>query len=53
MYIYICIKQILEDCVDEGLIKAIGVSNFNSKQVQMILDACRIKPANIQVKELA
>lgn len=40
----------LEDCVDEGLVRNIGVSNFNSKQVQRILDNARIKPQVNQVE---
>ncbi|XP_023933268.1 aldose reductase-like [Lingula anatina] len=40
----------MEKLVDEGLTKAIGLSNFNSKQVQRIFDNCRIKPANLQIE---
>ncbi len=40
----------MEDLVKEGVVKSIGLSNFNSKQVQRILDNCTIKPAVIQVK---
>lgn len=40
----------MEECVDLGLAKAIGVSNFNSKQLQRLLDHCRIKPANCQLE---
>ncbi|OQV21053.1 Prostaglandin F synthase 1 [Hypsibius exemplaris] len=40
----------LEKAVDQGLAKAIGLSNFNHKQIQHILDTCRIKPANLQVE---
>ncbi|XP_074645391.1 aldo-keto reductase 1B-like isoform X1 [Tubulanus polymorphus] len=40
----------MEKAVNMGLVKAIGVSNFNSKQVQMIIDEGTIKPANIQVE---
>lgn len=40
----------MEKCVDEGLVKNIGLSNFNSVQVQDILDNCRIKPAVLQVE---
>ena len=44
--------QAFEEFVDEGLCKAIGVSNFNSEQVQRVLDNCRIKPAMNQVTEV-
>jgi len=40
----------LEDCVKSGLTRSIGVSNFNSKQVQRILDNCTIKPVTNQVE---
>lgn len=40
----------LEKAVDQGLLKAIGLSNFNKKQIQNILDNSRIKPANLQVE---
>lgn len=39
----------MEDCVDEGLVKYIGLSNFNSEQIQRILDVARIKPVINQV----
>ena len=42
----------MEECVDLGLTKAIGLSNFNSKQIQRLLNNCRIKPANNQVISL-
>ena len=40
----------LEDAVDAGLVKEIGLSNFDNSQVQYILDQCRIKPFNNQVE---
>ena len=39
----------LEACVDEGLIRSIGLSNFNETQIQEIYDNGRIKPAMLQV----
>lgn len=42
--------QAMEDCVDEGLVKYIGLSNFNSEQIQRILDVARIKPVINQVE---
>ncbi len=40
----------MEELVDEGLVRSIGVSNFNSKQIQRVLDNCRIPPAVNQVR---
>lgn len=39
----------MEKLVEKGLCKDIGLSNSNKKQVQDILDACKIKPATLQV----
>ena len=35
--------------MDVGLVKDIGCSNFNSQQLQRLLDEARIKPAADQV----
>lgn len=40
----------MEKFVDQGLIKAIGISNFNKKQVQNVIDHARIKPACLQIE---
>lgn len=40
----------MEDMVDLGLTKSIGVSNFNEEQIQRILNNCRIPPAVLQVE---
>ena len=40
----------LEQCVEEGLIKAIGLSNFNSAQIQTIIDGAKVPPAVLQVE---
>ena len=43
----------MEALVDEGLAKAIGLSNFNEKQVQRLLDSARIRPVVLQVSKLS
>lgn len=40
----------LEDCVRAGLVRNIGVSNFNSQQIKRVVDAATIKPCNLQVE---
>lgn len=40
----------MEELVDAGLTKAIGVSNFNTTQVDLIIDNARIKPVTNQVE---
>lgn len=40
----------MEELVDAGLTKSIGLSNFNSTQVDMIIENARIKPVNNQVE---
>lgn len=40
----------MENLVDLGLVRSIGLSNFNSKQVTKIIDIARIKPAVLQVE---
>ncbi|RUS81944.1 hypothetical protein EGW08_010289 [Elysia chlorotica] len=42
--------QALEDCRDMGLTKDIGLSNFNSKQIQRLLDSARVNPVAMQVE---
>lgn len=40
----------MEECVRLGYVRSIGVSNFNSKQLQRVLDIAQIKPVNNQVE---
>ena len=44
--------QAMETLVDSGAVKAIGLSNFNRKQIERVLENARIRPANIQVSVL-
>ena len=40
----------MEQLVDEGLVKSIGISNFSVKKIQDLLKYARIKPAVNQVE---
>ncbi|XP_050420988.1 aldo-keto reductase family 1 member B10-like [Adelges cooleyi] len=40
----------LEKLVEKGLVKSIGVSNFNKKQIEDILKVAKIKPVTNQVE---
>merc|ERR1712227_81950 len=40
----------MESLVTAGLVKSIGVSNFNHQQIQAIFEKGSIKPANVQVE---
>ena len=42
--------KVMEDCVEKGLTKSIGLSNFNSKQLSEVLSDCKIKPVVNQVE---
>lgn len=47
---HIAIWREMEKQVEAGLVKAIGVSNFNPKQIQRLLDNAKIPPANLQIE---
>lgn len=40
----------MEKCVEKGLVKSIGVSNFNSKQIERLLKSAKIKPVINQIE---
>lgn len=47
---YITAWRDLEKCVKEGMVRSIGISNFNKKQTGQILDICKIKPVINQIE---
>jgi aldehyde reductase len=46
---YVDTWKAMEECVKLGLTKSIGLSNFNSEQIQRVLDVATIKPVVNQV----
>lgn len=40
----------MEEQVDAGRAKTIGLSNFSIEQIQKVWDSARIKPANLQIR---
>lgn len=40
----------LEKLVGKGLVRAIGLSNFNSRQIDDVLSVAKIKPTVLQVR---
>lgn len=42
--------KVMEECVKEGLVRSIGLSNFNHEQIQDLIDNSTIKPAVLQVE---
>jgi len=47
---HVALWKAMEEQVDAGRSKAIGLSNFNSIQIERIVQSARIKPANLQVE---
>lgn len=39
----------MEEQVDKGVVRSIGISNFNRSQIDRIMKVARIQPANLQV----
>lgn len=46
---YVDTWKAMENLVEIGLVKSIGVSNFNCKQLERLLKNCTIKPVTNQV----
>jgi len=42
--------QGLEDCCKDGMVRSIGLSNFNSQQIQRVWDIAEVKPVMLQVE---
>ncbi|TGZ71673.1 hypothetical protein CRM22_002509 [Opisthorchis felineus] len=40
----------MENLVDDGMVRAIGLSNFNRRQIDTIMNGARIKPVNLQIE---
>jgi aldehyde reductase len=47
---YVDVWSEMEKLVQKGLVKSIGVSNFNHEQIDRILAKCTIKPVTNQVE---
>nr|CAH7761418.1 unnamed protein product [Callosobruchus chinensis] len=47
---HVAIWKKMEEQVDASRTKAIGLSNFNKRQVEKVLKCARIKPASLQVE---
>ena len=47
---YLDTYKALEEAYDKGLVKAIGLSNFNERQTKEILNNCRIRPQVNQIE---
>ncbi|KAL5283775.1 hypothetical protein ACFFRR_006196 [Megaselia abdita] len=44
------IWKVLEEMVNKGLIKSIGLSNFNKQQIQRVVDNSTIRPSCLQIE---
>jgi aldehyde reductase len=47
---YVDTWKAMEECVKLGPTKSIGVSNFNSEQIQRVLDVATIGPVVIRCR---
>uniref|UniRef100_A0A1A9WDK8 NADP-dependent oxidoreductase domain-containing protein n=1 Tax=Glossina brevipalpis TaxID=37001 RepID=A0A1A9WDK8_9MUSC len=47
---HIAIWKKMEHLLALGLTKSIGLSNFNQKQIERVLNNCTVRPANLQIE---
>ncbi|XP_037510295.1 aldo-keto reductase family 1 member B1 [Rhipicephalus sanguineus] len=47
---YVEVWKGMEDCVAQGLVRSIGVCNFNKQQMDRLYESASIKPAVLQVE---
>ncbi|KAJ8705845.1 hypothetical protein PYW08_012891 [Mythimna loreyi] len=47
---YVETYKAMEQLVEKGLTKSIGLSNFNKKQIERVLAVAKIKPAMLQIE---
>lgn len=47
---YVDTWKAMEGLLEKGLVKNIGVSNFNSRQIVRLLSCCKIKPVANQIE---
>lgn len=47
---YVETYKAIEDCYNNGLIKCIGLSNFNQSQIENVLKNCKVRPSVIQLE---
>jgi aldehyde reductase len=46
---YVDTWKAMEECVELGLAKSIGVANFNSEQIERLLKVATVRPVTNQV----
>ncbi|XP_037948895.1 aldo-keto reductase family 1 member A1-like [Teleopsis dalmanni] len=47
---HVAVWKKMEEMIDNGYTKSIGLSNFNKQQIQKLLPSCRIRPVNLQIE---
>ncbi|XP_016978087.1 aldo-keto reductase family 1 member B1 isoform X2 [Drosophila rhopaloa] len=47
---YLDTYKSMEQLVDLGLVRSLGLSNFNAKQLERLLESCQIKPVALQIE---